>query len=114
MTPPIVLAELSPRLVNWLTPVWILGMGVLAGLLLVGVLWAIACGIGMLPFVGGGVRKFISELRYTLTEGVLWPVLILGSALAGFGVMGGMIAEDPRGILNSIAQLRLDAGTDQT
>jgi ABC-type transport system involved in multi-copper enzyme maturation permease subunit len=44
--------QLSDEMINWLTPVWILGIGALAGLILCGLVWLIAAGLSKIPFLG--------------------------------------------------------------
>ena len=85
-------SELSPRITSWLTPVWILGLGVMAGLIALALLWGLAFLLSL--FIGGGFRKFVHEIPSILTEGVLWPTTIMATVMASIGVLGYFTSVD--------------------
>jgi len=118
---------------DWLTPIWLLGVGALMGLLLLLVLWLLAAAISRIPGVGtlserlqpsgegwtpAGVlsavlrpcvvfvsRRTVSEVPAAVREGVLWPLFIVTTALAGFGIAGALFVEEPADLLASLKRL---------
>ena len=59
----------SENLVNWLTPVWVFGVGMAVGMVLLGILWGVAFGLSRVP----AISKLGDDLR------LRW---IVGSILA--------------------------------
>ncbi|MBC8870891.1 MAG: ABC transporter permease [Planctomycetes bacterium] len=72
---------------DWLTPIWLLGVGALAGLL-------------PLLFLG-----LLPEIRVAVREGVLWPLFLVTVSLAGFGLLGALFVEKPADLLASLKRL---------
>jgi ABC-type transport system involved in multi-copper enzyme maturation permease subunit len=78
--------QLSDEMVNWLTPVWILGVGALAGLILCGLIWLIAAALSKVPAVG-----MLAE-----NPRAKWiAVLIIGVAVFIGGAASGWFAPPP-------------------
>ncbi|HIN95964.1 MAG TPA: ABC transporter permease [Planctomycetes bacterium] len=46
------LAVQNPKLVSWLTPIWLIGVGIILGLLLLVLIWAVALALSRIRFVG--------------------------------------------------------------
>ena len=170
------LVAMPPKLVSWLTPLWLLGVGVLLGLFLFLFIWAAAAILSRIGVLGrladdrtravrwttlltlviGGVativlgasrwtalseaadgnglqafgsllslalpgmvflwlglfgavmlvwRRTVAEMPLALVEGVLWPVLVAATFLAGFGFMGFVAAEKPLEILKTLTRI---------
>jgi ABC-type transport system involved in multi-copper enzyme maturation permease subunit len=79
--------QLSDELVNWLTPVWILGMGALAGLILCGVIWLIAAALSRIPVVGE-----LAENRRAK-----WTAIgVIGAVVFAVGVVSGWFTPPER------------------
>ena len=62
----------------WLTPIWLLAVGATLGLLVLSV------GYGMVWLIS---RQRAESFRWTAAEGILQPVLFVGTLLAGFAVL---------------------------
>ncbi len=94
-------SAVAPWVGQWLTPVWILSLGVTLGLLLVLVTSLIAslCKRGLGSNIWGAVE-----------EGILWPVSLIAITCAIFAVFGVFLAEDPKAIARSLTRLTA-AGT---
>jgi ABC-type transport system involved in multi-copper enzyme maturation permease subunit len=79
----------------WLTSIWILGVGAVMALAVLLVLW------GLLFLVS---RRAAAAVPATVQEGplgvIFWGVVLL----AAFGATGWLFANDPRGILDSLAR----------
>lgn len=118
---------------DWLTPLWLLGVGALVGSLLLLVLWALAAAVSRIPGVGtlsdslqpsregwtpSGVlaaiarpfvvfvsRRTVSEVPAAVREGVLWPLFIVTVTLAAFGIVGVLFVEKPADLLASLKRL---------
>ncbi len=172
---PLLLA-MPPKLVSWLTPLWLLGVGVFLGLLLFLFIWAAAAILSRVGFLGrlagdrpralrwttlvtllvGGAatvflgvtrwtalteaadgsslralgslislalpamvflwlgvfgtvmlvwRRTVAEMPLALLEGVLWPVLVAATFLAGFGFMGFFATENPLDIIKTLGRI---------
>ena len=170
------LVAMPPKLVSWLTPLWLLGVGVFLGLLLFLFIWAAAAILSRIGFLGrladdrrralrwttiitlvaGGAgtiflgitrwsalteagggnalaalgslislalpamiflwlgvfgvvmliwRRTVAEMPLALAEGVLWPVLVTSTFLAGFGFMGFFATENPLAILKTLGRV---------
>ena len=170
------LVAMPPKLVSWLTPLWLLGVGVFLGLFLFLFIWAAAAILSRIGFLGrladdrpralrwttlvtllvggavtvflgvtrwealteaadgsalqalGGLlslavpglvvlwiglfgavmlvwRRTVAEMPLALVEGVLWPVLVAATFLAGFGFMGFFATENPVDILKSLGRV---------
>jgi ABC-type transport system involved in multi-copper enzyme maturation permease subunit len=170
------LVAMPPKLVSWLTPLWLLGVGVFLGLLLFLFIWAAAAILSRIGFIGrladdrrravrwttiitlvGGAagtvflgitrwsalteagdgnalaaigslvsltlpamiflwlgvfgvvmlvwRRTVAEMPLALVEGVLWPLLVTSTFLAGFGFMGFFATENPLAILKTLGRV---------
>ena len=113
---------------NWLTPLWLLGVGSLAGLGLLLLLWGLAfvasrltpqwmpdsprqaaagnwfVGVVRLPLVLAS-RRTVSEVPQAVREGALWPILIIAIVLAAFGIVGALFVRQPLTLLRSMGRL---------
>ncbi len=87
MSQPIVLGFLGTKVVSTLTPLWLLGIGVLAGLALVGILWGL---LAVLAKVTGseGLERAWREMWNSVREGVLYYLLIVACVFGGIGILG--------------------------
>jgi ABC-type transport system involved in multi-copper enzyme maturation permease subunit len=104
----------------------LLGVGAIAGLAVLIVLWATAYVLSRLPILGdadeflrahGGGRSFLRPLtalisRRTVTEvpaavreGVLWPLFLTTVSVAVFGVLGALLVQEPVTLLRSLGRL---------
>ncbi len=123
-----ILGAVSPNLSNWLTPLWLLGVGALCGLALVLVLWLIAflasrlaplddsadgsssAGEGWLhrlvriPLILLS-RRTVREVPDAVREGGLWPVLMAVVGLSVFGVVGALFVQEPLTLLRALRRL---------
>lgn len=100
-SPPTLLAMGPDWLANWLTPIWLLGVGTLIGLAL---LLALGLAIRFVSPQGG------QAIWQATSEGVLWPAFLLACALAAFSVVGLAVVRRPAEIMASLTRL-LDTGT---
>jgi len=126
---------------TWLTPLWLLGVGALAGLLLLLVFWLLAAIVSKIPPFGelsertrraqqGGnlarilqsiirpfvvmvSRRTVSEVPSAVREGVLWPLFIITVSLAGFGVVGTFLVKAPGALVASLKRVPF-VGTQTT
>ena len=71
--------SLFGAMTTWLTPVWLLAAGVLIALVALSLVYAAVLAIA---------PTTASTIRGSLREGFLFPVLVLGGALALFAVIG--------------------------
>lgn len=92
----LLLPAVLPWVRQWLTPVWLLSVGVTLGLLILGLAWGI---------VAATSRRWANEVREAMLEGVLSPLLVIGAALAAFAVLGVLVVEDPRAIALSLRRI---------
>ncbi|QDU94322.1 ABC transporter permease subunit [Lignipirellula cremea] len=103
-------AAVAPQwVIDWLTPVWILGLGCIFGLLLVGLLWGI---VWLLGLVWPRARQFGDEMPRLVTEGAMGPMLAVIAGLALFGVSAFPLAPAPEVMVKSI--FRPQKGGTQT
>ncbi len=107
MSHPIVLGFLGTKAVSTLTPLWLLGMGMLAGMVLIAVFWAIlllASRVIRIP----ALLRASDEVWLSIREGVLYYVLIVATVFAAMGILGS-ISLRPMGesieILSSLPRL---------
>lgn len=61
------LAADAPFYSTWLTSIWLIGLGVLAGVLILAALWGIATGLSLIPMVG----KLADDRRRLLISGAI-------------------------------------------
>lgn len=90
---------------SWLTPVWLLGIGALCALLLLGLLW------GLLYLVRALAA---AEVPTVVSEGVLLPITWFVVAAAGFGLIGTLLVRQPGEILQSLPRLPFAEQRGQT
>lgn len=104
---------LGIKTVNTLTPLWLVGLGSLLGMLLVAAFWGLLWGLALLPGLSG-VRRAADELWTTVREGVLFPVLIVACVFGAIGILGTLALRplsDSVAILGSIPRL-FQVGTE--
>lgn len=80
---------LNDSIVNWLTPVWILGVGALLGLILCALVWAVLWGLSRIPAIGLLnenrqaaliTASLLGVLIFAFTLYSAWPTLVGGGA----------------------------------
>ncbi len=98
----VILGVLDDWVVNWLTPVWLLGLGCLFGLLLIAAVIGLE---GLLGLVVKPLRRWASESLVVISEGFLGYAGVIIAILAVFGIGGFFIARDPGAILKSLPDL---------
>ncbi len=80
---------------TWLTPVWLLGIGALLGLLILGALW--------LPLLLLPMGRRVPAI---VREGPLFPIFIITALLAAFGILGTLfVVRNPDAMFASLAHL---------
>ena len=100
----LVFSSIAPDFVaTWLTPVWILSLGVLGGMLVVAMLGLLVRFVG--PMLGTLGKRAASELGIMLGEGFLYPVTLILGGFCIFALLGYFIAHRPGAILQSISRL---------
>jgi ABC-type transport system involved in multi-copper enzyme maturation permease subunit len=90
---------------NWLTPLWLVGVGAILGLLLLAVLWGIAWAITRMAPAGSRVRREVDEIPMALRHEVLLPLSIVVLVFAFFGLFGALFAHSPLALLSSLARI---------
>lgn len=112
---------------NWLTPIWLLSVGAVFGLALIGIVWALVFLFSRIVDFGGmrasgpvmGAVKAIlqplsrrsaAEVPMAVREGALWPLFIMVACMGLFAVVGFFIVQKPRELMDSLAKLPF-AGT---
>jgi len=171
--------EVSPKFQSWLTPLWIIGVGCILGLILIGLSWLLSKGLSRInainqlaetpskaaiivsvfalafcavlgPFTVGAEKMpsatsggadswgdliaaiiglyFVCwmagyslvvlawkrtgrEFSMVLREGTLYPILIIVAILAGVGVLGAVVVQDPGGIVQAAIGVPLTGTT---
>ena len=100
--------QLADPVINWLTPVWIVGVGALLGLVFCLALWGVGNLIGRIPAVGSLVEQ---KMPRWIVVGIL-TLVYLGIALLLFGPLSGqtpalqgVAAKDAPGAAQSAADL---------
>ena len=90
----------------WLTPVWILGLGAVAGLVLLFLSWGVLFGIS---------RRAAGAVPLAIREGVLWPVflVVVFLAVTFFGFVVLLSARYKRCASNEILVIYGKAGGTQ-
>ena len=96
MNPIGLLAVVPDWLSNWLTPIWILSLGIVIGIALLGLLWLVVLTIS---------RRAAADIWETSTEGVLQYVLWLAGFAFAVAVTGFLVVRDPGDILASVPRL---------
>jgi ABC-type transport system involved in multi-copper enzyme maturation permease subunit len=90
---------------NWLTPVWLLGVGALFGLIALLVLWAVVWCISRLTPAQSRFRREVDEIPIALRYEVLFPISIVVLVFAFFGIFGVLFAHTPVAILGSLLRI---------
>ncbi len=114
---------------HWLTPLWLLSVGVLAGMVLLVLIGAVAWLLSRVPGLGtladrvGGPegswlgrvlvrplcilvsRRTLGEVPQAVREGALWPLFILALSLSAFGILGAVFVQQPVELLASLERL---------
>ena len=171
--------DVSPKLQSWLTPMWMIGVGCILGLILIGLSWALSKGLSRIaainklaetpskaativsifalalcvvlgPFTVGAEKMpsassggadswgdliaaiiglyfvcWVSgyslvvlawkrtgrEFSMVLREGTLYPILVIVTLLAGVGVLGSVVVQDPGGIVQAALGVPLTGTT---
>lgn len=99
-----ILAQIGPAwLMTWLTPIWILGVGALVGLVILGLLWA------LLFVVAPRTARDIPDILF---EGPMLPILVVTAIFAVFGVVGAMVVRTPMEVIASVPRF-LKTGTQE-
>jgi ABC-type transport system involved in multi-copper enzyme maturation permease subunit len=107
---PPLLAFLSPNMQTAFTPIWLLSLGALAGLLLLGLLCGVWFGLNRL----GLIRQSAREGLTTAVEGPLLPMLVIAAILSVLGLVGFTLLREPGRILNSLFRLGQVKNFEQT
>ena len=81
---------------SWLTPLWLLGVGALAAVLILGLVWGLLTAIG---------RPLAREVPWVISEGVLMPITWIVIGAAGFGLVGSLLVREPVRMLESLPRL---------
>ncbi len=87
MNQAIVVGFLGAKFDNTMTPVWMLGVGALAGLALIVVVWAILAGLSRVAGLTA-LRRATSDGWNIVREGVLFWILIVLLSLGAWGILG--------------------------
>lgn len=87
----------------WLTPLWLVGVGAIGGLLLCCALWGVLFVLGAIGVPR--LRKLASEMPLVVREGVLFPLLILTLVFAAFGAFGFKMVSEPGELVASLRRL---------
>ena len=90
------LAAVPLWLTSWLTPVWLLCVGALLALAILGIAWAVLYVVR---------RAAAEEVPLVIREGVLLPITWFVVGAACFGVVGALLVPDPVKILQSLPRL---------
>lgn len=87
MIQPVVLGLLGPKSVATLTPLWLLGLGTAAGLVLIALFWAVLLVLGRVTRLTA-LQRAAAETWLSIREGVLFYVMIVAVVFAGIAVLG--------------------------
>src|SRR5690606_13115087 len=98
------LAAVSPKLAAWLTPLWIFGLGALAGLVTLVLLW------GLLFLVH---RRAALAAPVVIRDGVLYPVLWIAVGIAAISVLGPFVVAEPLAMIQSMQRLGTEESWDR-
>ncbi len=92
----LLLAAVPLWLTSWLTPLWLLGVGAVVALVVLGLAWA------LLRLVR---RTAAEDVPLVIGEGVLLPITWIVIGAACFGVLGSLLVPEPAKILKSLPRL---------
>ncbi len=102
----IVLGAVVPTWVSkWLTPLWLVGLGALAGILLLLVVWGFLWLISRPMARTAWLRRNVDEVPLGVREGALMPILTIATVFAVFGIIGGVFAERPLELLANLPRI---------
>ena len=87
----------------WITPLWILGLGAIVGLLLCVVLWGAICLVS---------RPAGASVPMLVREGALWPIFCVATALGVVSIVATPIIFQPLELISSLKRLPV-VGVDQ-
>ena len=87
MIQPALLGFLGPKTVSTFTPIWLVGVGAVVGIILVACFWALLHVVARLPGCQF-LRRPVVELWGSVREGVLFYMLITASVFAAIAVLG--------------------------
>jgi ABC-type transport system involved in multi-copper enzyme maturation permease subunit len=90
---------------NWLTPVWLLSLGALVGLILLAGIGGVLAGLAVLPGMPGWYKRQVAELPLAVREGVLWPLLWIIVAFAAFGIFGALFVKHRAELFQALTRL---------
>ena len=91
MNTPLLLAAISPKLTSWLTPVWVIGLGALCGILLLVTLWGLFWLLSRIPLLGTmpsnpkQTAKWATIMALVLAAG--WLILLGGGTGGWFSLL---------------------------
>ena len=91
--------------VTWITPIWLLSLGVAAGLLVLllayGVIWLVS-------------RRVAEEIKFAVREGILLPIFYLAVAMSGFAVLGVVLVPTIpyRALIGAVSRITAVGATD--
>lgn len=118
LTIPPLFGAVAPWVTQWLTPIWLLGVGAVAGLLGLLLLWVVAFLLSRLPVIGNAhnakgpssifkivSKRNVDEVPLAVGEGVLLWIFYITAGMAVFGVVGSLLIRDRTEILKSLARL---------
>jgi ABC-type transport system involved in multi-copper enzyme maturation permease subunit len=89
--------QIAPTWVStWLTPIWLLGVGALVGLVVLLIVW------GLISVVSWNAGKLVPSVVW---EGPLLPIFIVTLLLAGFGIVGTLAVRNPGSLIASLQRL---------
>ena len=80
---------------TWLTPLWLLGLGVASGLIVLLLLYGVAAAIS---------RRFAAFIRMTVREGILLPLLIVVVFLSGLTILATPLVPY-RSLLSAVSRI---------
>jgi len=90
---------------NWLTPVWLLGVGALCGIVALAILWVLMWAVSRLAPASSRFRREVDEVPLALRREVLFPISIVVLVFAFFGLFGVLFAHTPTDILRSLLRV---------
>ncbi|MEE8451531.1 MAG: ABC transporter permease subunit [Thermoguttaceae bacterium] len=85
-----------PWVTSWLTPLWISGLGVLAGLLFLALIWGVVALFS---------RPAAAEVPRAIREGPLSWIFVVACLWAGFGLASTAVVREPGELLASLGRL---------
>lgn len=100
------LAQIGPTwLITWLTPLWILGVGAIAGLIGLFLIWLVVLLVS---------RRTAWDMIDMLGESALLPIFVTTLLFAIFGLVGGVFVRAPLEMLASVPRFSATGMTELT